>query len=230
MLQTSEAVQPFRKRFSNLLVHTLTTVMKENQDEILEIYEELKERFQPDGLSFNYCRGNPLDPSQTQIVQARYEQLIQRMRQDFLDGKLQLRRSGFAAANHLLDQQVRVSVERTVSEQRPQFSCVAGRLAGVIYSNGDVVECEIKNSKLGNLRDVEYDFSKVWFGDKARRIAHEAAHGCYCTHECGHYASTIYSIPKVIQIAGQALRADLTRRLAGRAAPSNAEDAPGVLP
>jgi hypothetical protein len=103
-----------------------------------------------------------------------------------------------------------------VAQRRAQFSCVSGRLAGVIYSNGDVVECEIKNSKLGNLRRVGYDFRRLWFGERARQIAREAANGCFCTHECGHYASTIYSVPQVVQIAAGAAWREVvgTRRAA----------------
>jgi hypothetical protein len=74
----------------------------------------------------------------------------------------------------------------------------------VIYSNGDVVECETKNSALGNLREVNYDFRRLWFSERASQVAREAANGCFCTHECGHYASAIYSVPTVTRIALQA--------------------------
>ncbi|MEX2303572.1 MAG: radical SAM protein [Bryobacterales bacterium] len=227
MLQTADAIAPLRKRFPNLIVHTLTTVMKENQDEILEIYEELRRRFRPDGLSFNYCRGTPLDPSQTEVKIENYEKLLRRMEQDYSEGHPQSNGpNAFGAANHLLDQRVRLTVDRTVAQQRAQFSCVSGRLAGVIYSNGDVVECEIKNSRLGNLRRAGYDFRRLWFGERARRIAREAADGCFCTHECGHYASTIYSVPRVVQIAaGAALRGVIGTRRPGEQ-PANSAPAP----
>ena len=207
MIETLRAIQPLRERWPNLIVHTLTTVMKDNQDRIMEIYDDLLRIFQPDGVSFNYCRGNPLDPSQTEVDPRIYRQLIERMEQDFLESRPS--RSGLNAygpANHLLDQQVRRGIERTLTEGRAQFSCVAGRLACVIYSNGDVVECEINNSRLGNLREVDYDFSRLWFGDRAAEVARHAANGCFCTHECGHYASTIYSLPKVIEITAASLR------------------------
>jgi hypothetical protein len=106
----------------------------------------------------------------------------------------------------VLDQRVRESVERTVLEQRAQFSCVSGRLACVIYSTGEVTECETKNSVLGNLRDVGYDFRKLWFSGEAEKVAQEAADGCFCTHECGHYASTIYDVRKVAGIGMAALK------------------------
>jgi len=202
MAATFEAIRPYRKRFPNLVLHTLTTVMKENQAEIMEIYDELRKRFRPDGISFNYCRGNPLDPDQTAVQPEIYQKLARRMEEDFANGLLKTGGlSPHGTANHLLDQQIRRSVDRTVAKQEAQFSCVAGRLAAVIYSNGDVTECETKNSPLGNLRDVGYDFRRLWFTDRAAQVAGEAANGCFCTHECGHYASTIYSLPRVTRIA-----------------------------
>jgi len=105
---------------------------------------------------------------------------------------------------------MRRTVERTVQENAPQFSCVAGRLAGVIYSSGDVVECEIKNSVMGNLRQEGYDFRKIWFAEPAREIARAAAKRCFCTHECSHYASQIYSATRLARV--------ITKTLAGQIA------------
>lgn len=195
VLETAAAVQPLRDQHPHLILHTLTTVMRENQGEILRIHEELLRQFKPDGTSYNYCRGNPLDPGQTAVDSAIYRQLADRVQADRRSGRV--REGAFGALNHALDDEVRSSVERTVLEQAPQFSCVSGRLACVIYSDGDVTECETKNSPLGNLRQANYDFPSIWFADTARRVAAEAADGCYCTHECGHYASTIYS-PKLL--------------------------------
>ena len=199
LLETYEAVRPLRERFPHLILHTLTAVMKDNQHDILRIHNELKRRFDPDGAAYNYCRGNPLDPAQTEVDPGIYRRLAEQVASDYRSGAF--RRGAFGAANHALDRRVRTSVEKTAVTQRPQFSCVSGRLACVIYSNGDVTECEIKNSPLGNLRDAGYDFPKLWFTEKARKIADEAADGCFCTHECGHYASTIYSAGRLAQVA-----------------------------
>lgn len=205
MVRTSEAIKPLRKRYPNLIVHTLTTVMHDNQAQILEIHEELKRIFEPDGASYNWCRGHPLDPTQTDIDPAAYRGLRKRLERDWADGSLAPSGpSSYSSANHLLDQHVRETVERTAVEQKAQFSCVSGRLAAVIYSYGDVVECEVKNSVIGNLRDVDYDFGKLWFSDRAKEVAEEAANGCFCTHECGHYSSAIYSLQQTAKIGFQA--------------------------
>jgi hypothetical protein len=138
MVRTSEAIQPFRARFPNLILHTLTTVMKENQDEILEIYKEVKQRFQPDGLSFNYCRGNPLDPRQIEVDQEKYEQLKQRLESDFSEGRLQREPSAYTTANHILDQQVRASVE-----------------GAVLLRCGTSRRCDLQRRRRGRVRDEE---------------------------------------------------------------------------
>lgn len=209
MLRTHEAIRPLRARHSNLIVHTLTTVMRDNQARILEIHEDLKRIFEPDGASYNYCRGNPLEPGQTEVDPAQYRALARRLAEDYASGELRARGpSAYGASNHLLDQRVRASVERTVVEQRAQFSCVSGRLACVIYSTGEVTECETKRSSLGNLRDVGYDFGKLWFSEQAIEIARAAADGCFCTHECGHYASKIYSLSEVARIGWRTVAGD----------------------
>ena len=203
LLKTADAVKSLRRTYPNLILHTLTTVMRDNQSEILRIHEELKRRFEPDGTSYNYCRGNPLDEAQTEVDPQIYRELADRVEQDRRAGRV--REGAFGALNHSLDEQVRSSVEKTVTEGRAQFSCVAGRLACVIYSNGDVTECETKNSPVGNLRDAGYDFPSLWFSEKAKSIAADAADGCHCTHECGHYASTIYSAKLLAKVVGRTI-------------------------
>jgi len=205
LLKTAAAVKSLRQTHPNLILHTLTTVMRDNQSEILRIHEELKRRFEPDGTSYNYCRGNPLDAAQTEVDPQIYRRLANRVEQDRRAGRL--REGAFGALNHSLDEQVRSSVEKTVTEGRAQFSCVAGRLACVIYSNGDVTECETKNSPVGNLREADYNFPSLWFSAGAESIAADAADGCHCTHECGHYASTIYSARLLAKVAGRAMSA-----------------------
>lgn len=213
LLRTAGAVETLRAAHPNLILHTLTTVMKDNQADILRIHDEIAKRFRPDGRSYNFCRGNPLDPGQTEVDPRVYRSLARRLEQERRGGSVP--GGGLGVVSHSLDEQVRSSVERTVVQQRAQFSCVAGRLACVIYSNGEVTECETKNSVLGNLRECAYDFPSLWFGNRAEQVAEEAASGCFCTHECGHYASTIYGARGLVQVAARAAGSTLRNALRG---------------
>lgn len=64
--------------------------------------------------------------------------------------------------------------------------CSAGSLIGVIYANGDVYPCEIlENHKLGNLRDYNMDFIKLWKDKKAQNCRNFIKKTkCSCTFEC----------------------------------------------
>ena len=38
---------------------------------------------------------------------------------------------------------------------------------------------------LGNVRDYDYDFKKIWYGPKADEVRRSISKGkCYCTYEC----------------------------------------------
>src|SRR5207237_315986 len=67
-----------------------------------------------------------------------------------------------------------------------QLPCYAGNLGGALFANGDVYPCELLiDKKLGNVRDVGYDFKRIWFSeeaDKTRRFIRETK--CFCTYEC----------------------------------------------
>lgn len=66
--------------------------------------------------------------------------------------------------------------------KRIAFDCPAGKRIGVIYHNGDVALCE-NYVPIGNLRDVDCDFMRVWHGDAAatQRLF---VSKCYCAHPC----------------------------------------------
>ena len=77
--------------------------------------------------------------------------------------------------------------------------CYAGSISGVIGANGDVQLCEML-SRVGNLRDVGYDFKKVWFSKEARKQRNFIKKGvgicAKCTHSC-FVASTLLFDPKM---------------------------------
>ena len=63
--------------------------------------------------------------------------------------------------------------------------CSAGSLFGVIYANGDTYPCEILNKKLGNLRDYDMNFMKLWKDKKAKSCRNFIKKSkCSCTFEC----------------------------------------------
>ena len=63
--------------------------------------------------------------------------------------------------------------------------CHASSLFGVMYQNGDLYPCEILDKKIGNIRDVDYDFLKLWFNKENKKIKNYIKQTkCRCSYEC----------------------------------------------
>ena len=76
-------------------------------------------------------------------------------------------------------------ISDTVKQSRSVNNCFAGSLFGVIKDNGDVFACEQLSTPLGNLSEVDYDLSKIWFSDTAEEQRRSIRnHECFCTYEC----------------------------------------------
>jgi radical SAM protein with 4Fe4S-binding SPASM domain len=64
--------------------------------------------------------------------------------------------------------------------------CHASTLFGVIFPNGDLYPCEIlENRKIGNLREVNMNFMKLWFSKNNKDLKNFILDSkCHCTYEC----------------------------------------------
>ena len=74
--------------------------------------------------------------------------------------------------------------------------CVAGSIFGVLKSDGTVYPCEILDKPLGNLKDYNFDFLKLWYDKKAndtRKWIKDTK--CNCHWEC-IYTYNLISSPK----------------------------------
>ena len=62
----------------------------------------------------------------------------------------------------------------------------AGGLFGIITSNGGVYPCEIlENTLLGNLRENNMDFMKIWNSNLIKKTKEFIIKSkCNCTYEC----------------------------------------------
>jgi radical SAM protein with 4Fe4S-binding SPASM domain len=72
----------------------------------------------------------------------------------------------------------------------PYYQCLAGRVFNVITETGDVYPCEMLNQKMGNLREVDMDFRRIWKSQEAKDIrVYIRTRQCLCTYECAMTAS-----------------------------------------
>lgn len=61
-------------------------------------------------------------------------------------------------------------VKKFLREQEQMIPCYAGFSSAQITPDGDVWTCCTRGEPMGNLRDVDYDFAKIWYNDEANRL------------------------------------------------------------
>jgi MoaA/NifB/PqqE/SkfB family radical SAM enzyme len=201
VIDTTRQLQAMKREYPRLDVQTCTCFMNSNQDTIFEWYDFVKYRLKPDKVNFNYIRPPAADSKELEIDGARYAKLAARIDEDSRCGAIKNHYAGdtgfFKAA---LDIYMHGMISKTQETQKAQLTCYAGTAGGVIYDEGTVSSCE-NLEPVGNLRDYDWNFQKLWFSPAMQARRKEAADGCFCTHESNCYYPSLPFNPKhLVQI------------------------------
>jgi MoaA/NifB/PqqE/SkfB family radical SAM enzyme len=177
-MATAERLQPLRRAHARFTLTFVATLCQANMAELPALAQRVKDRFDAN-LEVSLLRGEPVDRTLALPVAGKLMETLDRLERPAggLSGRV------LGAFRNLRRQ--------TLLRRRQVVPCLAGRLLGVVYANGDVALCELLPS-VGNLRRQSFD--AIWSGEQAaaqrRSIARRA---CTCTHECFLWPSLVYS-------------------------------------
>jgi MoaA/NifB/PqqE/SkfB family radical SAM enzyme len=200
-IDTARKLQAIRKECPRLDIQTCTCFMNSNQNRIFDWYDFLKTDLKPDKVNVNYIRPPSARPEELNIDKSRYDALARRISEDSRRAVIKNRYSGdagfFKAA---LDIYMHDLIAKTAFEGRPQLQCFAGTAGAVIYDEGTISSCEIL-SPVGNLRDYDWNFSKLWYSSVMEGRRETVSNGCYCTHESNcYYPSLAFNPGHLVEI------------------------------
>jgi MoaA/NifB/PqqE/SkfB family radical SAM enzyme len=101
-------------------------------------------------------------------------------------------------------------VKRILAEQTQVIGCYAGWASAQIYANGEVWPCCVRADNLANLRDVDYDFSRIWFSTEAERVRTSIRNKeCHCPLANASYTNMLMHPPTVARVAAKVALARL---------------------
>ncbi|MDT7542717.1 MAG: hypothetical protein QOE33_2621 [Acidobacteriota bacterium] len=200
-IDTARQLQTIKREYPRLDIQTCTCFMNTNQDTIFEWYDFLKYDLRPDKVNFNYIRPPSADARELNIDHSRYAKLAQMIDDDSRHAAIKNNYGGdagfFKAA---IDIYMHGLIAKTQETQQAQMTCYAGTAGAVIYDEGTVSSCENLDA-VGNLRDFDWDFQKLWLSPAMAARRQKAAAGCFCTHESNSYYPSLPFNPKhLIQI------------------------------
>jgi MoaA/NifB/PqqE/SkfB family radical SAM enzyme len=102
-------------------------------------------------------------------------------------------------------------VKRILAEETQVIGCYAGWASAQIYANGDVWPCCVRGeSGWPNLREVDYDFRRVWFSPAATKTrASIRAKECYCPLANASYTNMLMHPPTLARVSARLAQSSL---------------------
>jgi MoaA/NifB/PqqE/SkfB family radical SAM enzyme len=199
---TFSELRKLEKEFPNFNANIATTMSVWNQDRVVDVYRYLKEHYGVENVNNIITRTGARSSRARDIRTENYiawsDMLRTEVESNELKGYHDYPFSDFINAMKNIRQD---TISKMVREDAYQLPCYAAQLGGIIYGNGDVYPCELLDEKLGNLKEVDYDFRKIWHSERTesvRRMIRDTK--CYCSYECFMTMSVLFTpqmMPKV---------------------------------
>lgn len=201
---THNALKRLKTDFQNLNVGIIITHSPFNQDKIKDTYLWLKKNLMPDSIVLNYMRGDIEYGTGGKMNISFYEELSRMIEKDNISGEIVGHRkfslSDFNIASKIM---MRKLVSQTVWQKKWQSTCYAGILNCVIMNDGVIFPCEMLDMAMGNLRENNYNFKKIWFSENAEKIRQFIRETkCFCTEECNININILFNPRYLIKLIG----------------------------
>ncbi|MFN8574263.1 MAG: radical SAM protein [Gemmatimonadaceae bacterium] len=194
-MQTYDALVELQRTDPRLRIHSISTATDVNMSEIRQLTTYLYDRCpQMDHHNLAIIRGDRKNPSLQGPKLLEYEQLYEYIRRLWAPRE-QGRYGG------MVEPMLQWAKVETVKQNRQVVPCLAGRISGVVYANGDVSLCE-QHKPLGNLR--QKSFPEIWASPEARELRKRIRHKeCYCTTEVFMWSSIVYQPVQLVRAMGK---------------------------
>ena len=199
------AVQTYRElrklRAPNLTIGVHTVISVHNVRRLPEIYEHVARELRPDSFITEIAeergelenRGSGVTPSEPDYARA-IDHLTQRLGEQPFGGISRITQS-FRLRYYGM-------VKRFLRDGGQVIPCYAGVASAQIAPDGDVWFCCVSALAVGNLREADYDFRRVWFGERARLLRSEVRRGaCACPLANASYTNMLMHVPTLAGVA-----------------------------
>lgn len=203
-MKTYEALSALELPNLSLGIHTV--ISRLNVQKVPEIFRYFQERH-PDSYITEIAEerveldtiGTGISPSPEEYGKA-------------IDFLLEATSSGTSAGISRITQAFRREYYRDVKEvlrtRRQVLPCYAGFVSAQIAPDGDVWACCVRADPIGNLRETDYDFSAIWFGERAKKQrASIKNQECCCPLANAHYTNMLCSPARLLSVGKRLLLA-----------------------
>lgn len=196
---TFKNLKELQKKYANLVIGIHSVISNFNYMDVDELYdwafsqkpdqyitEIAEERMELD------TKGMPITPSYEHYSQA-IDKLITRVKKQKF--------KGISKITEAFRLEYYNNVKKYLKAHKQVIPCYAGWASAQIYSQGDVWQCCVDADRMGNLRENDYDFKKVWFSKEADKIRQKVkAGGCGCPLANAYYTNMLMNYRTLFKV------------------------------
>lgn len=198
-MRTYRALRQLESQNLELGIHTV--ISRFNVKEVEEIYRHVQHL----GMESHYITEIAEERVELDTVGACVTPALEDYSKaiDFLANELKKQNfSGVSKITQSFRLQYYELVKRTLKEKRQVIPCYAGFVSAQIAPDGNVWACCIKAESIGNLREVDYDFRKIWSGESADKLRKSIRAGkCYCPLANVSYTNMLCDFMALFKVA-----------------------------
>lgn len=196
VLETYQLLIPLKKKYPQLSLKIATVVSVKNFSGLEEFGDWVKKEMpEIDFHTLIWQRGDPKDKT---FKDLKFEELEKTQKLFFHIWKKYQYGQNMGFWGNLIGNKIHEYLYSqnliTIKRKKMSLPCLAGQAGMVIYGNGDLSLCELRNP-LGNLKKNAPE--ELWLSLEAQKQRKEiAAQKCYCTHGC-HMTDNLFLNPEV---------------------------------
>jgi MoaA/NifB/PqqE/SkfB family radical SAM enzyme len=229
-MRTYAALKELKASYKNLTLGIHTVISNFSAEHFPELCDYVQRELKPDSYITEIAEERvELDTVGLGITPTaeKYSVAIDTLVEALRDHEHELR--GVSRITQAFRRQYYEIVKRTLREHRQIIPCMAGVASAQIAPNGDVWTCCIRAESMGNLRDHDYDFAKVWQTAKANELRRSIKAGeCYCPLANASYTNMLTHTPTLMRVAAKVALPMAKDVLGRREAPANPAPEPVV--
>ena len=164
------------------------TLSAYNEADAEGLYSYISKTIPFASISVIATRGEPLARESKNFSAESYLKMGRLQESSILYGRTNGSYKNFKSGSNILNAKNMI-LHRIIYDtlQNPRFhsQCYAGRFMAVLLPDGDVYPCEILKQKIGNIKEYDYDFTKLWSSPRAEEVRdYIYKTKCFCTWEC----------------------------------------------
>ena len=207
LLRTIDALAPLAARHANLEIGVNTVFCSENQDDMTEIFDFVAGLAPVTTHTLSLVRGDLAQPEYLHVDPDKYRRAAEDLARRIHERKTPIgtyRGAKLKAAQDVLQ---RRAIYRALTTGARAHPCYAGSLSLVLNETGEVFPCETLDASIGNVRDHDYDLSRMLRSDHAKDVLRPIQEkACCCTHECNMLMNVLFDVRRYPALLAQYAR------------------------